>query len=88
MKSEVFINQFDQFFMTAFKEDSAADFFPKYSQDRKNILVELRQTGEINNYMFEILEKNLKSSLKALSELDSSASMSILAVLQEFAEFK
>ena len=38
--------------------------------------------------MFEILEKDLKASLRELSKIESSISPCILAILKEFAQFK
>lgn len=58
---------FDKFFLNAFEKQLDRNlYFPKYNKERKNILVELKQTGEINNQLFELMERNQETVLQKL----------------------
>ncbi|CDW87322.1 UNKNOWN [Stylonychia lemnae] len=73
-KNESFINIFDKQYQTTFKMrdyqgKELDDFFPKYKNERKNILVKLRQDGEMTNILYEIFENKQEQSLKLLIKI-------------------
>ncbi|CDW78508.1 histidine kinase [Stylonychia lemnae] len=73
-KSESFLNRFDKLHLTTFKDDkiegvSATEYyFPKYQKERKNILVKLRQNGEMTNLLFEIYQNEQEQQMRLLTK--------------------
>eukprot|EP00347_Sterkiella_histriomuscorum_P024043 403332502 len=55
---------FDDFYLHAFVEQAKCKvYFPLYEGIRKAVLVDIKQSGEFSNHLFEILSQNRESSL-------------------------
>eukprot|EP00347_Sterkiella_histriomuscorum_P017784 403348006 len=58
------ILMFDDFFLHAFADQkNSSIYFPEFEKMRKTILVDIKQSGELNNQLFEILSQNRESIL-------------------------
>ncbi|CDW89085.1 histidine kinase [Stylonychia lemnae] len=86
---ESFINRFDKLYQTTFKEKNLFCaknldyYFPQYQRERKNILVKLRQNGEMTNLLYEIYQNEQEELMRLLTKVKNSN----FEILEEIMKF-
>ncbi|CDW88458.1 UNKNOWN [Stylonychia lemnae] len=91
-KSESFINRFDKLHQSTFKDininyaTATEYYFPKYSKERKNILVKLRQNGEMTNLLYEIYQNEQEVQMRLLTKAKKSNYQVLEAILKYVGE--
>eukprot|EP00347_Sterkiella_histriomuscorum_P002255 403368868 len=74
---------FDDFYLHAFTDqEKGKQYFSQYEKMRKSILVEIKQSGELNNQLFEILSSNRESALSYIVNIPKESFDSSLKMLQ------
>eukprot|EP00347_Sterkiella_histriomuscorum_P000447 403375833 len=69
-RMEKTILMFDDFYMHAFSDQQTPGlYFPQYSAMRKTFLVDIKQSGELSNQLFEILSQNRESVLEHIVKI-------------------
>ena len=64
------IMQVDNLYLNAFTTPvTNTEYFPEYTKERKNILVELWQSSEINNVLFELFSNKQQDMLPHLAHI-------------------
>ncbi|CDW79062.1 histidine kinase [Stylonychia lemnae] len=86
-KNEQLIMKFDRLYLSTFKEQHNQSLFPQYTKERKEIIVGLRQQGEMQEIMFEIYENEQQNLLKSLIKVSKHCYIQLDEIMKIFKDY-
>ncbi|CDW78382.1 histidine kinase [Stylonychia lemnae] len=87
-QNEEFFNNFENLYASTFQDNQKEFYFSQYTKNRLEILVELRQTGEVTKAMHKIFCQKQEQLLFKLVEIDPCINTIALQVLQLLKKFE
>ncbi|CDW76883.1 histidine kinase [Stylonychia lemnae] len=87
-QNEEFFNNFENLYSSTFSSQEEEHYFPQYTKRRLEIIVELRQTGDVTKAMHKIFCNKQEQLLFNLVEIDPCINTIALQVLQLMRKFE